>query len=62
MDFSKIIGQTHLVNHLKTSANKGRIPHAQLFVGPEGSGTLATAVAYARHILCGDDNQACHLK
>ncbi|MGB1269695.1 MAG: ATP-binding protein [Flavobacteriaceae bacterium] len=62
MDFSKIIGQTHLVNHLKTSANHGRIPHAQLFVGPEGSGTLATAIAYARYILCGEDNQACHLK
>lgn len=62
MDFSKVIGQTHLVNHLKTSANHGRIPHAQLFVGPEGSGTLATAIAYARYILCGEDNQACHLK
>ena len=62
MDFSKIIGQTHLVNHLKTSANHGRIPHAQLFVGPEGSGTLAIAVAYARYILCSEDNQACHLK
>lgn len=62
MDFSKIIGQTHLVNHLKTSASNGRIPHAQLFVGPEGCGTLATAIAYARYILCGEDNQACHLK
>jgi len=62
MDFSKIIGQQHLISHLKTSADNGRIPHAQLFVGPEGSGTLATAVAYARHILCGVDNNACNLK
>ena len=62
MNFSKVIGQTHLVNHLKTSADHGRIPHAQLFVGPEGSGTLAIAIAYARYILCHDENQACHLK
>jgi len=62
MNFSKIIGQKHLVSHLKTSANNGRIPHAQLFVGPEGSGTLAMAIAYARHILCGVENESCNLK
>ena len=62
MNFSNIIGQTHLVNHLKTSANNGRIPHAQLFVGPEGSGTLAIAIAYARYVLCGDNNPSCDLK
>jgi DNA polymerase-3 subunit delta' len=29
----------------------GRIPHAQLFVGPEGSGTLAMAIAYAWYFM-----------
>lgn len=62
MNFSKIIGQTHIKNHLKTSADKGRIPHAQLFVGEEGSGTLATAIAYANHILCSEDDAVCRLK
>ena len=62
MTFDQVIGQNHLISHLKTSADHGRIPHAQLFVGPEGCGSLAIAVAYARHILCGVDNQACHLK
>lgn len=62
MDFSKVIGQTHLINHLKTSADNGRIPHAQLFVGPEGCGTLAIAVAYARYILCEAENTACNVK
>ncbi|NQY06067.1 MAG: DNA polymerase III subunit delta' [Flavobacteriaceae bacterium] len=62
MTFIQIIGQQHLIRHLKTSADRGRIPHAQLFVGHEGSGTLAVAIAYARYILCGNDNQACHLK
>ena len=52
MLFSEILGQEHIKNHLIKSANAGRIPHAQLFVGPEGSGTLPMAIAYAQYILC----------
>ena len=56
MRFSEIIGQEHIKKHLEFSANHGRIPHAQLFVGPEGCGTLPTAIAYARYLLCGSSN------
>ncbi len=52
MLFSEILGQDYIKNHLTTSALSGRIPHAQLFVGPEGSGTLSMAIAYAQFILC----------
>ncbi|GEC70807.1 DNA polymerase-3 subunit delta' [Flavobacterium flevense] len=69
MQFSEILGQEHIKNHLSRSADLGRIPHAQLFVGPEGSGTLAMAIAYAQYILCGNqngenngENQACNIK
>ena len=69
MQFSEILGQEHIKNHLTQSANLGRIPHAQLFIGPEGSGTLPMAIAYAQYILCGNtngenqgENQACNLK
>ena len=69
MQFSNILGQEHLKNHLTQSADNGRIPHAQLFVGPEGSGTLPMAIAYAQYILCGnrnsenkDGNDSCNLK
>lgn len=69
MHFSDIIGQEHLKNHLTKSADQGRIPHAQLFVGPEGSGTLAIALAYAQYILCKNTssensggNESCNLK
>lgn len=69
MQFSHILGQEHLKNHLTQSALSGRIPHAQLFVGPEGSGTLALAIAYAQFILCGNagnensgGNESCNLK
>ncbi len=64
MLFKDIIGQTHIKNHLTTSADNGRIPHAQLFIGKEGSGTLATAIAYAQYLLCNNsnDSDSCNLK
>ncbi len=69
MQFSEILGQEHIKNHLTQSADLGRIPHAQLFVGPEGCGTLSMAIAYAQYILCGNQNgensgvnESCNLK
>lgn len=69
MLFNEILGQEHIKNHLTTSVDNGRIPHAQLFVGPEGSGTLPMAIAYAQYILCQNKNgensggvDACNLK
>ncbi|MEM7186026.1 MAG: DNA polymerase III subunit delta' [Bacteroidota bacterium] len=52
MDFSEIIGHEHLKSHLQTTLGNGRVAHAQLFVGPTGSGLLPLALAYAREILC----------
>jgi DNA polymerase-3 subunit delta' len=69
MLFSQILGQDYIKNHLTKSASSGRIPHAQLFVGPEGSGTLAMAIAYSQYVLCGNldgenntGNESCNLK
>jgi len=64
MLFNQIIGQEHLKNHLQVSAENGRIPHAQLFVGKEGSGTLSMAIAYAQFLLCSssDAPEICNLK
>jgi len=64
MKFSEILGQEHLKNHLMKSTDNGRISHAQLFVGNEGSGTLPMAIAYAQYILCSTsiDKEACALK
>ncbi|MCX7546583.1 DNA polymerase III subunit delta' [Xanthomarina sp. F1114] len=69
MLFSDILGQEHIKNHLIQSAENGRVPHAQLFAGPEGSGTLPMAIAYAQYLLCknveGENtggNEACNIK
>lgn len=52
MQFSHITGQTALKEQLLTAASTGRIAHAQLFLGPEGSGALALAIAYAQYLSC----------
>lgn len=69
MHFSEILGQEYIKSHLTKSAASGRIPHAQLFIGPEGSGTLPMAIAYAQYILCNNQgseneggNESCNLK
>ena len=69
MLFSDILGQEHIKSHLTKSVDKGRIAHAQLFVGPEGSGTLPMALTYAQYLLCGNvrgenlgGNESCNLK
>lgn len=69
MLFNQILGQEHIKAHLTKSVNNGRIAHAQLFVGPEGSGTLPMAIAYAQYLLCNNTdnentggNEACNLK
>lgn len=52
MQFSEILGQDHIKKHLIFGASQGRVPHAQLFIGPEGCGTLPMAIAYAQYLLC----------
>ncbi|MCC7298155.1 MAG: hypothetical protein IT244_07450 [Bacteroidia bacterium] len=52
MRFEEVIGQRDLAAKLRKGANDGRIAHAQLFVGAEGSGNLAMALAYAQYVQC----------
>ena len=52
MLFSEVIGQHEVKQKLRNSIQSGRIPHAQLFSGPEGSGTLPLAIAYAQYLAC----------
>lgn len=51
MAFTEIIGQNHIKSHLSTSIENGRIPHAQLFSGMNGSGLLTLAISYAGELL-----------
>lgn len=52
MLFAEVIGHKELKNKLASGINHGRISHAQLFLGPDGSGHLPLAMAYAQYLLC----------
>jgi DNA polymerase-3 subunit delta' len=54
MQFSQVIGQSALKERLTASFREGRIAHALMFLGPEGSGNLALALAFAQYIACPD--------
>lgn len=52
MFFKDVIGQEEAKQRLIAEVKEGRIPHAQLICGPEGTGKLPLAIAYARYICC----------
>jgi DNA polymerase III subunit delta' len=57
MQFKEIVGQHAVKQRLLNTVKENRVSHAQLFLGPEGSGSLALAVAYAQYLSC-EDRQA----
>ena len=57
MQFKDIIGQEAVKRLLKDMLDKGRMPHAQLFLGPEGCGKLALAVAFAQAVMCNNKQE-----
>ncbi|MFW5850771.1 MAG: ATP-binding protein [Bacteroidota bacterium] len=61
MLFREIIGQDEIKKELIATVTNNRISHAQLFNGPEGSGMLAMALAYAQYINCTNkqENDSC---
>ena len=52
MLFAEVVGHEDLKKRLIQSVNESRVSHAQLFLGPKGSGKLPLALAYAQYINC----------
>jgi DNA polymerase-3 subunit delta' len=50
--FTNVIGQHALKKQLIKTVNAGHVGHALMFLGSEGSGNLAMAIAFAGYILC----------
>jgi len=63
MNFSQIPGQKEIIRKLIRTVQEERVSHAQLFAGPEGCGSMALALAYARYISCENrsENDSCGL-
>ena len=58
MLFREIIGQKEVKEQLIQSVHENRVSHAQLFLGPDGSGNFALALAYAQFISCTERQEA----
>jgi DNA polymerase III subunit delta' len=52
MQFSDVIGQRDVQSRLRDMVNNNRLSHALLFLGKEGSGALALALAFAQYVVC----------
>lgn len=61
MQFKEITGQQETAAKLVQGVTRGRISHAQLFIGGEGVGALPLAIAYAQYLNCTDrrDGDSC---
>ncbi len=61
MQFNTIPGRTATKDRFVRSINEGKIPHAQLFSGAEGSGGLSMAIAYVAYLFCTQksENDSC---
>lgn len=52
MNYQVVVGQDETKKRLSKMVLNKRVPHAILFRGPAGSGTLPLALAFASHLLC----------
>ena len=63
MSFTSVIGQDQVKHRLVELVRLNRLSHALLFLGPEGSGALPMALAFAQYVVCetasGTDMDAC---
>lgn len=57
MRFTEVIGQEATKKRLLQMVHEDRLPHALLFSGPEGSGKMALAMAFASYLLAGGDEE-----
>ena len=58
MQFSSIIGQQEVKQHLAELVHYNRLSHALLFLGKEGSGSLSLAMAFAQYVVCSPQTPA----
>jgi DNA polymerase-3 subunit delta' len=52
MGFKSVIGQGQVKQHLAELVQANRLSHALLLLGPEGSGALPMALAFAQYVVC----------
>ncbi len=58
--FDQVIGQSAAVARLQSALTRGRVAHAILLCGPDGSGKRTLANLFARALLCESDEKPCN--
>lgn len=58
MSWERVIGQQRVTDALRRAVERGRVAHAYLFHGPDGSGKRAAAITFAQALLCERPGQA----
>lgn len=62
MALAEVIGQNHIVKHFENAVKMGKISHAYIINGEEGSGKMSLAVNFAKALQCterGESGTAC---
>ncbi|MCB9223715.1 MAG: DNA polymerase III subunit delta [Crocinitomicaceae bacterium] len=61
MLFKEVLGHKNLKEQLIAQVTSNRVSHAQLLLGPEGSGKLPLAISFAQYLLCDNptDTDSC---
>lgn len=57
--FQQLVGHQAQVEKLLKAVQQNHLSHAMLFVGPEGVGKKAVAMALTQALLCPEDSKAC---
>ena len=58
MQFSSVIGQKSLKEHLIDEVRNDKISHAQLFIGKPGYGVLPLALAFVQYLFCENKSES----
>lgn len=54
--FNEIVGHEQIVEHLKNAISMGKVSHAYIINGPEASGKMMIAEAFAKELQCEEGN------
>jgi len=57
MQFANIPGLEELKLQLSTAFSRGKVAHAQLFAGQEGTAVFPIVLAYASYLMCGNKSE-----
>lgn len=59
--FQEIVGHEQIIRQLRSQIETGRVSHAYIFEGPEGSGKMMMAQAFAQTLCCEmQQTEPCH--